>query len=47
LLAVLKMPVLAKSKVWNCRRTTIPVEVRKLLELRDGDEVERKVVKSG
>jgi len=34
------MPVLAKTKVGKYYRTTIPREVRKLLELREKDVIE-------
>ena len=34
------MPVLARSKIWGNGRTTVPVEVRKVLELKDSDEIE-------
>jgi len=34
------MPTMARTRVGRYYRTTIPREVRKLLELRDNDEVE-------
>ena len=34
------MPVLAVTKVGRYHRTTIPREVRKLLEIEENDEVE-------
>ena len=34
------MPVLARSKLWGKGHTTIPKEVRKLLDLNNGDYVE-------
>ena len=33
------MPILATTRVGRFYRTTIPREVRKLLELREGDEI--------
>jgi len=38
--AVVFMPVMARTRVGRYYRTTIPREVRKLLELRENDEVE-------
>jgi len=34
------MPVMARTRIGRYYRTTIPREVRKLLELRENDEVE-------
>jgi len=34
------MPVLAKTRIGKGYRTTIPREVRKFLELTEGDEIE-------
>jgi len=34
------MPVLATTRVGRFYRTTIPREARKLLELKEGDEIE-------
>ena len=34
------MPVLAVTRIGKFYRTTIPREVRKLLELNEGDEIE-------
>ncbi|MEM1703002.1 MAG: AbrB/MazE/SpoVT family DNA-binding domain-containing protein [Zestosphaera sp.] len=34
------MPIIARTRVGRYYRTTIPREVRKLLELRESDEVE-------
>jgi len=38
--AVEFMPVMARTRVGRYYRTTVPREVRKLLELRENDEVE-------
>ncbi|MEM1703843.1 MAG: AbrB/MazE/SpoVT family DNA-binding domain-containing protein, partial [Zestosphaera sp.] len=37
---VVFMPIIARTRVGRYYRTTIPREVRKLLELRENDEVE-------
>ncbi len=34
------VPVLARSKVWHNGRTTIPKEVRAVLGINDGDQIE-------
>ncbi len=34
------VPVLARSRVWHNGRTTIPKEVRAVLGIGDGDEIE-------
>ncbi|MEM4976811.1 MAG: AbrB/MazE/SpoVT family DNA-binding domain-containing protein [Desulfurococcaceae archaeon] len=34
------MPVIARTRIGRYYRTTIPREIRKLLELRENDEVE-------
>ncbi|MEM2590304.1 MAG: AbrB/MazE/SpoVT family DNA-binding domain-containing protein [Zestosphaera sp.] len=34
------MPVMARTRIGRYYRTTVPREVRKLLELRENDEVE-------
>ena len=34
------MPILARTRIGKGYRTTVPREVRKLLELREGDEIE-------
>ncbi|MEM4592941.1 MAG: AbrB/MazE/SpoVT family DNA-binding domain-containing protein [Sulfolobales archaeon] len=34
------MPVVARTRIGRYYRTTVPREVRKLLELRENDEVE-------
>jgi len=34
------MSVLAKSKLWGKGHTTVPSEVRKILNLRNGDYIE-------
>lgn len=38
--AIELMPVMARTRIGRYYRTTIPREVRKLLELRENDEVE-------
>jgi len=38
--AVEFMPVMARTRIGRYYRTTVPREVRKLLELRENDEVE-------
>gem|GEM_PF-800479 len=38
--AIELMPVMARTRIGRYYRTTIPEEVRKLLELRENDEVE-------
>ncbi|MEM4966498.1 MAG: AbrB/MazE/SpoVT family DNA-binding domain-containing protein [Sulfolobales archaeon] len=34
------MPVMARTRIGRYYRTTIPREIRKLLELRENDEIE-------
>ena len=34
------MPMLARSKLWGKGHTTVPNEVRKLLDLNNGDHIE-------